>query len=112
MQEKDLRKYSMKNSITLEKILAKELEAQEFRIAFDEHKFYLQVAHTVSELRNKCGISQVELAKRAKVSQPLIARLEKGDRKRNPTFDTIYKVLKALGYVISIQIQPAKRRAA
>lgn len=102
----------MKNSVSLEKILAKELKTEELRIAFDEHRFYLQIAHLISELRTKCEISQVALAKRAKVSQPLVARLEMGDCKRTPTFDTIYKILKALGYEMSIQIQPQRKRAA
>lgn len=102
----------MKNSVSLEKVLAKELKDNEFRMAFDEHRFYLQVAHLISDLREKVGLSQIELAKKAKVSQPLIARLEKGDRKRAPTFDTIFKILKALGYQMSIQILPEKKGAA
>ena len=81
-------------------------------MAFDEHRFYLQIAHLISDLREKVGMSQVELAKKAKVTQPLVARLEKGDQKRTPTFDTIFKILKALGYQMSIQIQPVSKRAA
>jgi DNA-binding XRE family transcriptional regulator len=102
----------MKNSVSLEKILAKELKTKELCIAFDEQRFYLQIAHLISELRAKCEISQAELAKRAKVTQPQVARLEKGDSKRKPTFNTIYKILKALGYEMSIQIQPQRKRAA
>jgi DNA-binding XRE family transcriptional regulator len=102
----------VKNSVSLEKILAKEIKDNEFRIVFDEHRFYLQVAHLISGLREKVGLSQVELAKKAKVSQPLIARLEKGDQNRAPTFDTIFKILKALGYQMRIQIQPKRKGAA
>lgn len=102
----------MRKNVTLEEILVRKLKNNEFRMAFDEHKFYLQVAHLICELREKVGISQIELAKKAKVSQPQIARLEKGDRKRTPTFDTIFKILKALGYQLSIQIRPEKRHVA
>lgn len=102
----------MKNSVRLEQILAKELKNREFRIAYDEQRFYLQIAHLISGLREKVGISQMELARRARVSQPLIARLERGDRRRTPTFDTIFKLLKALGYQMSIQVLPDKRKAA
>lgn len=98
--------------IALDDILAKELKSDEFRMAFDEHRFYLQIAHLVSDLRAKAGLSQIELAKKAKVSQPMIARLEKGDHRRTPTFDTIYKILKVLGYTMSINVQKEKRRAA
>jgi transcriptional regulator with XRE-family HTH domain len=77
---------------------------------FDEHRFYLQIAHLVSDLRCKAGISQQELAKKAGVSQPMVARLEKGDHRRIPTFDTIYKILKVLGYSISINVQREKKK--
>lgn len=103
----------MKNkSVSLDDILAKELKNDEFRMAFDEHRFYLQIAHLISDLRSKTGLSQLELAKRASVSQPMVARLEKGDSARTPTFDTIFKVLKALGYTMSINVQKEKKRRA
>ena len=99
-------------SVSLDDILAKELKSDEFRMAFDEHRFYLQIAHLISDLRDRAGVSQVELAKRAKVSQPMVARLEKGDHARTPTFETIFKVLKALGYTMSINVQKEKKRRA
>ena len=103
----------MKNkSVTLDIILARQLRNNEFRIAFDERRFYLQVAHLVSDLRAKMGLSQAELARKAAVSQPMIARLEKGDSRRTPTFDTIFRLLKVLGYTMSIHVQKEKRRRA
>ncbi len=99
-------------SVSLDDILAKELKSDEFRMVFDEHRFYLQVAHLIADLRSKAGISQVELAKRAGVSQPMVARLEIGDSSRTPTFDTIFKVLRALGYQMSINVQKAKKGRA
>ena len=94
----------------LDDILAKEFKNDEFRLAFDEHRFYLQVARLIGDLRSRSGMSQVELAKRAGVSQPMVARLEKGDSSRTPTFDTIFKVLKALGYTMSINVQKERKR--
>lgn len=93
----------------LEKQLAKN---EELRLLFDEKRFYLQVAHLVIELRTKLGISQVGLAKKAKVSQPLIARLEKGDHRRTPTFGTVHKILNALGYSVEITAKQDQRKAA
>ena len=72
---------------------------------FNEEKFYLQIAQLVCEIRMKQGMSQTDLAKRAKVSQPMIARLEKGVSNRIPTFNTIFKVFKALGYEMSIELK-------
>lgn len=99
-------------SVPLEDILARELKNDEFKMAFDEHRFHLQIAHLVSDLRSRVRISQAELAKKAGVSQPMIARLEKGDHRRTPTFDTIFKILKVLGYTMSISVQKEKRKAA
>lgn len=99
-------------SVGLESILTTELKDHDFKLLFDEHKFYLQIAHLISDLREKTGFSQADLAKKAKISQPMIARLERGDHQRTPTFDTIFKILKALGYVMSINVQKEKKKKA
>lgn len=41
---------------------------------------------------------------------PILARLEKGDHRHTPTFDTIYKILKVLGYTMSINVQKKKKK--
>lgn len=98
--------------IPFETILEKQLKDEEIRIAYDQRRFYLQVARLVSELREKKEWSQIQLAKAAKVSQPLIARLECGDQRRTPTFETISKILSALGYRMEITVQPEQEDAA
>jgi DNA-binding XRE family transcriptional regulator len=99
--------------ISLGEVLDRELKDDEIRLGFEERRFYLDIARLVSDLRAKAGISQGALAKTAGVTQPLIARLEKGDQRRTPTFDMIYKVLKALGYQLEIRVKPElKKRAA
>ncbi len=100
------------NGVALETILERRLQDQEIRFGFDQRRFYLQIARLVADLRAKAGLSQAELAKAASVSQPLIARLEKGDQRRTPTFDMVFKVLKALGYRMEILALPEKRRRA
>ena len=49
----------------------------------------------VKRLRNQRGLTQVELAKKAKVSQAFIAQLETGEQ-TNPTLDTVKRLAKAL----------------
>jgi DNA-binding XRE family transcriptional regulator len=98
--------------ISLEKILQRELKNQAIKILFDERRFYLQMARLISDLRMKSGMTQSELAKSANVSQPLIARLERGDQNRTPTFETIYKILRVLGYKMEINVLPLKNKAA
>ncbi|HLG18759.1 MAG TPA: helix-turn-helix domain-containing protein [Bdellovibrionota bacterium] len=97
---------------SFEELLARQLRKKEVRFLFDERRFYLQVAHLISELRAKVGLSQLELAKRARVTQPLIARLERGDRQRTPTFDMVFRILKALGYSLELSARADPRLAA
>jgi ribosome-binding protein aMBF1 (putative translation factor) len=96
------------HGVSLETIIEKQRKDSAFSILFDERRFYLQIAHMIADLRAKAGLSQAELAKAAKVSQPLIARLERGDQRRAPTFDTIYKLLKVLGYRLELMVKPEK----
>ncbi|HRK01624.1 MAG TPA: helix-turn-helix domain-containing protein [Oligoflexia bacterium] len=99
--------------VSLETVIERQIKKdKDFRILFDERRFYLQVAHLITNLRAKSGLSQSEVAKAAGVSQPLIARLEKGDQRRAPTFDTIYRILKTLGYQLEISVTRDHRKAA
>lgn len=102
-----------KKGVSLDTVLERQLRKdQGLRVFFEERRFYLQVAHMVTNLRGKSGLSQSELAKAAGVSQPMIARLEKGDQRRTPTFDTIFKILKALGYRLEVNITRERKAAA
>ena len=75
----------------------KELYTSEEIMASD-----LRVALIVEliKARNEKGISQKELEKLSGVSQPVIARMEKGTT--NPQIDTVIKVLVPLGYTLKI----------
>jgi DNA-binding XRE family transcriptional regulator len=98
--------------VSLGTILERQLKDKELKFLFDERRFYLQVAHLVADLRARSGMSQAALAKAAGVSQPLIARLEVGDKKRAPSFDMVFKVLKALGYKMEINVKRESKLAA
>jgi len=82
-------------------------KSKEFQIAFDETKMHLKIARLVEELRIKNGLTQAQLAKKSGVSQPMIARLEKGDQDRVPTLSTINKVMNALGHEVDLVIKAA-----
>ncbi len=97
---------------TWEELKSEVLKDPEMRFRFEQEVFYLRLAHLIADLRKKKGITQAELAKRAKVSQPFISRLEKGDHMRVPTFETIHKLLHALGYSLEISAIPERKKAA
>jgi transcriptional regulator with XRE-family HTH domain len=50
----------------------------------------------IRTLREAKGLSQVELAKRAKVARPYVVRLESGQQK-NPSLVVLKRLAKALG---------------
>ncbi len=55
--------------------------------------------------RQEAGLTQAQVAKRAKVSQQQIAKLEDPDS--NPTIETLEKVARALGGHLEIAILPS-----
>lgn len=95
------------NKKSLDQLTKKYSKDKEFKIAYEERRFYLDVAHLVRDLRERAGFSQAEVAKKAKVSQPMIARLESGDQRRTPTLETIYKILMILGYQLVLEVKKA-----
>lgn len=95
-------------SKSLNQLMAKYQKDEDFKIAYEERSFYLQVAHLVRDLRERAGFSQAEVAKKAKVSQPMIARLESGDHRRTPTIETIHRILNILGYQLVLEVKPNK----
>lgn len=85
--------------------LKSKLKDKEIRIEYEEVRMHLKIAKTIEKIRIKSGLTQAELARMAKVSQPMIARLERGDQDRVPTLSTINKVLAALGYEADLTIK-------
>lgn len=58
--------------------LKEQLKDAEFRQAYEEELNNLRVGYAIARMRGKLGITQGELAKRAKTTQPVISRIEKG----------------------------------
>ena len=54
----------------------------------------------LKELRLKNGLTQVQLAKKAKTVQPYIAYLESGEKK-NPSFAVLQRLAKALKVTVA-----------
>ena len=70
----------------------------------------LKVISQIVELREKLDLTQAELAKKMKVSQQLVSRIESGSD--NITLETLVRFLTILGVVMNIEIasRPQKQR--
>jgi predicted transcriptional regulator len=91
--------------ITFRDALKNELKDNEFAVYYEKEKVINSIARTIVEMRQKRGISQAELAKRAKTTQPVIARLEKGSDARVPSLDLLNRVAHAMGQKVSIRFE-------
>ena len=95
------------NKKSFESYLNSKKKDKEFLLQFNETKTHLNIAKVIEELRIKKGLTQSQLAQKSDVSQPMIARLEKGDPSRIPTLSTLSKVFTALGYRVDLSIKEA-----
>jgi Predicted transcriptional regulator with C-terminal CBS domains len=66
----------------------------------DEIQLKVDLVGKLIEAREKKGISQKELAELSGLKQPAIARLER--MQATPQIDTLFKILKPLGYTLEI----------
>jgi transcriptional regulator with XRE-family HTH domain len=56
----------------------------------------LTIGEVIRTIREARGLSQRDLAATARISQPYLAQLENGTRKR-PAFDIVVKIARGLG---------------
>ena len=63
--------------------------------------FKIQVFEALLEAREKAGLTQAQLAEKAHMTQPEIARLEKPDA--NPKIDTLLRATVPLGYRLKLE---------
>jgi transcriptional regulator with XRE-family HTH domain len=59
-----------------------------------------RIGRVLKRLREEKGLSQLALAKRARVAQAYISEMEAG-QKKNPGIETLRKIAKALGVPVS-----------
>jgi predicted nucleotidyltransferase/DNA-binding XRE family transcriptional regulator len=62
----------------------------------------------IREARSRAGLSQAELARRAKVAQPVISAYENG--RREPGLTMLAKLVEASGNELSVEVLPSRRR--
>ncbi len=70
------------------------LENSEFKESFDEEKKFIELVLKIHEARELSGLSQLEVSKKAHVTQQQLSKLENGNSCNMMTF---LKVCNALG---------------
>jgi ribosome-binding protein aMBF1 (putative translation factor) len=92
---------------THDEVLAEQLRDRDFRAEWERTVPARAVASKVIEYRAQNGLSQSGLARRLSMSQPAVARLERGDH--NPTIDMLMRLASALDVEFVLDIAPAKK---
>jgi ribosome-binding protein aMBF1 (putative translation factor) len=93
---------------THEEVLADHLDADPmYRREWERTALARAIAVKVIAYRAEHDLSQTALAKRLKMSQPAVARLESGEH--NPTFPMLLRISDALGVELTIDITPTGR---
>jgi len=81
----------MKRRLTnFEKHLQEKLKNKKFREAYECERRKVFIAYEILKLREKCGYTQKELAKKLKTTQSVVARIESGNQ--NVTIDYLSKI--------------------
>ena len=86
--------------IDVKELLEKELEDDALKSNYDQIKKEYELIEQIVKIRKQKKISQVDLAKKARVSQQAISRLER--EKHIPKIDTLMKIVDGLGLKLTL----------
>jgi len=98
-------------AITHQEVLRRLFKKPGFRQGYEEELDKLRLVDALVGLRQRQGLTQAALAKRLKVSQPFIAKLERAET-HNFTLDTLLKVVEALNGELVLKIRSKRTRLA
>ena len=94
--------------ITLKDVLKREPKDPEFSLYFQREKAISEIARLVRDARLKAGLTQAQLAKKARSSQVVIARLESGSDGRIPSLDLLERIANALKAKLLVRFEYKK----
>ena len=86
------------------------MQDEEFRKEYALLRPEFEIMQEFIEARKKSRFSQLELAQRLELQQPVIARLEKGGY-ATTSVGKLARVADALGYSIKVVLEPKKNSA-
>ena len=87
---------------TLGEVIDRQREDPEFREAWDRSAFAREVANRIIRYRAGHGITQTQLARAVGMQQPVIARLERGERP--PSLSTLARITAGTGIQLHLDV--------
>jgi len=94
--------------IALKDVLKQKLKDPEFSLYFQREKAVSEIARLVRDARLKAGLTQAQLARKARSSQVVIARLESGSDGRIPSLDLFERIANALKAKLLVRFEYKK----
>ena len=82
----------------------------EVAVAYEQAKLRYELAEAIRARREELGWSQRQLAERAGMTQPGVARFEAGGT--TPTLPLLERLAAALGLTLTVSLAPAGRQTA
>jgi ribosome-binding protein aMBF1 (putative translation factor) len=96
--------------VSLAEARAARIGRPEVAAAYEQARLRYELAEAIRARREELGWSQRQLAERAGMTQPGIARFEAGGT--TPTLPLLERLASALGLTLTISLAPADRRSA
>lgn len=87
---------------TFKKHLNESLKDEDFKAQYNEEKKLIELSLKVHEAREKSGLSQLEVAQKAHVTQQQLSKIENGS---NCNMLTFLKVCNALNLNVDFKVQ-------
>ena len=87
------------------------MKEQKYRKAYEALEEEFALVSAVIDARNRAGLTQQELARKMRTTQPVVARLESG--RTRPSMRTLERLAKATGsrLLIRFEARQGKRKA-
>ena len=93
----------------IEDIVRENLRDPEYRRHYMVHRFRIELAAAIKQLRLSRGLTQKQLASRARIPQSQIGRIEGFSDARIPSLDQLVNILAALDGGLSLVLRPSQR---